>query len=218
MKLVITQSQFNVLVLEEFLKQLNLRISRSINRIIKVTKSYFIDAIHKSKEYISLTEGGIDSLAGEFGFVKGSEKTYIDPVIDHFINSITFDFEPFSYSGNRINGSLEIYGILDDFSDVLDLGTYQSVSSNPNSTGGPVHWLEWLLLKGSEVVVPNYRIQRRDFEKASRSKVALMFKTKNEGGGYTVPNAGVFNDNWISNICDPINDKITALIIKNLED
>lgn len=144
--------------------------------------------IKESYTYNSLISG---SLRGAFGFPVGEEKRIVDPVIEHVVNGMIINVKP------RAIGSKFDVSVRMEF-DFDKSGVFSLEESIIESDGGVVNWVDWLLTKGSSVVVEAYHVVFGNFAESdeSRSKIALMFK----GGSFSVPSkhAGTDGDNFIS--------------------
>jgi hypothetical protein len=82
-------------------------------------------------------------------------------------------------------------GVIDnDDLDLSELGVYTT------ENGDKIHWLYWLLMKGTDVVVPDYNV--KFIQGAGRSHMAIM--VRDDYVGYHVDDqyAGVEGYNWIT--------------------
>lgn len=211
------------LILAEFLKELNSKILLTAPKMIADIKSGAKDFFTASDTYISLTEG---ELRGHFGFVKGQENSYVDPVIITFIDSINYVFKPFRPYRDGASGGLTIRAIESSYRDVLGLpGSVVNNISKRYPNGQTLPWLEWLLLKGvsvpqtsdgpvdGHIVFGDFNLGKDGRPDPSRSKIALMY----QGGSWSVPSehAGVAKDNWATRTV--LNEEFIGMIASVIE-
>lgn len=183
-------------------------VQREINNALVNAQSDVLEYIKKavrrtlesSPEYYSLIEG---DLAFQFGFVKGSEKSYVDPVIDYIVNSITIDVNKFVYD---IGGGYSINLCVLNIDELSQIGKASYISKPSNE---PVEWLNWLLTQGNKIIIQGYFINIGKFApKNSRSTKALMVKSSGRSWGLNtqskVPSelAGTIDNNWVTRAID----------------
>lgn len=101
----------------------------------------------------------------------------------------------------------------------INTGFFISDSGVYLSDGGLVDWLNWLLYRGTDIVVADHSIlysrdAGREFP-TSRSGQAIMIPL----GSYSVPPeyAGTENDNWLTKAMDGIQDYIFELIKREIQ-
>lgn len=160
---------------------------KKLKLVLPSLQGYIRSKLLLSETYYSLTEG---TLKGEFGL--GEEaNSEVSQIVNIIAESLKIRFNRFKFVFPRLTGGLVIYIDLNIYRDLLN----SSFSYVSEKSGSEIKWLEWLLIKGDEIIIQNYHVLFGEFDQ-SRSGMAIMFKN----GVYQVsPNySGTFNDNWIT--------------------
>lgn len=180
-------------------EELNSRAKTKIVPLIKNIKTLTFDAIESQPEIQSLKDG---ILKGAFGIVDSS--IAINNIEQAIINSIDIRFKAFD---NNLNGGVSINIQPSSFSNLLSLQ-----EGFTNYSGGSLHWLEWLLLRGDSVIIVDYQYNPKIG--LGRSNLGNMVV----GGSFRVPPqfSGSENDNFITRALS--NDVIESQISKMLEE
>lgn len=177
-------------------KEINQALNKAKVEVVDYLKRAVRQALEDSPEYKSLING---DLSAQFGFVKGQEQSYVDPVIDYIINSIDVDIDKFKY---EIGGGYSIKLIVVDIDELSFIGkaTYTSSPSGEN-----IEWLNWLLTQGNKIIIQNFYIRFGQFtSKKSRSTRAIMVKKQGASWGINssskVPSglSGTVDNNWFT--------------------
>jgi len=167
--------------------RINKRKDKALDDFKKLTYKFLVN----SPTYESLVSG---DLAFHFGFRKGQEESRLQPILNTFVDSVSYKFKPYSRTG----GSFEFFAIHSDYSDVLSLSEAKIQGKNKDefSVNYPLPWLNWLLLQGDDIIIKDYKIELGVL--ASRSGKAIMVK----GGTWAVPSEfrGTANDNWVTRL------------------
>jgi hypothetical protein len=182
-----------------FYDKVNARINKNKNRALAEFKKLTYDFLVNSPTYESLVSG---DLAFHFGFRKGEEESRLQPILNTFINSVGYEFKPYSEYG----GGFEFFAIDNGYEDVLSLSVAKIQGGSKNGvTEYPLPWLNWLLLQGDRIIVPDHKIKIGAIN-SSRSGKAIMV----EGGSWAVPTlyAGTKDDNWVTKIGTDTNGAI----------
>lgn len=159
------------------------RVLAAKTKIQEMLKTCIAD----TEEYKALQNG---SLVGAFGFPHDSQKR-LDAITNTIAKSIKLTKVPFRYISREIIGGAKVYMIIDDFSDIL--GINEAVITTEK--GEKLPWLEWLLVKGDQYIISDYRIT---FKRGlGRSGLAIMQPSK--GQQWRVDNrySGTLSNNWI---------------------
>lgn len=162
----------------------------------------------KSREYESLLLGPLNA---HFGFEAGSEAGRLDEIIFALANSIVVEHVRVGVRGGDFTGGLRIKAFNGDFQDLLALN-----SAFVQNKGETLPWLEWMLLRGDEIIIADYVINFGDHPR-SRSGDAVMIPK--EGGIWRVPPgvSGTQNKNWITRAVDQSLDFIIQLTTRSIE-
>lgn len=194
-------SSFNKMVSEALAKEMNDLIlnPHAKERFFNQVKQVIMSRIKIAPEYKSLLSSDPQSLHGQLGLqdpVGATEQLF--RIWEREI--LIYPGKVFA-RGSSIYGSISIQAIYADFNDVLNAGYYWSRNKKGEETLIP--WLEWLLLKGKQVIVTShyYGINPR-----YRTRTGLGFMGKrNEGQTQVQPMwrmpqeyAGTIQNNWIT--------------------
>jgi hypothetical protein len=142
-----------------------------------------------SETYESLMRG---ELAGHFGLPVWGRRMMIDNVIQKIGDNIEIDYTPVRVRAGGFIGGAEIGVLVKDFSDILAM----MEASVDTEKGQILPWLEWLLIRGDQIIISEYEI---NFISAQgRSAKAIM--VKNNSAVWRVPPeySGVMGDNWLT--------------------
>lgn len=165
----------------------------------------FHEEIRKSDTYRSLMTSAERSLAADFGFNKGRESVYVDPVVNEWESQRkVLENLPFAIRGGVPYGRLKMGFVESDLSKVLGLKLSWYYSKNAKTgEGSRVDWLSWLLTEGDKIF-PNYFIMYKEFgvDSRSRSKEAVMIKTPKRVWQVNPVYSGIVGNNWISKVLD----------------
>lgn len=134
-------------------KKINEAISVQVNNLLSSNKSKIINEIlsfipkwiNNQPEVQALLS---KNLTGEFGF-NTSPSNIVNAIISAVSSSISINFK--KYNKNLTGGGLELSIQQNDFANLLALPQGHTIYS-----GGDLHWLEWMLLRGDQIVVVGY--------------------------------------------------------------
>ena len=158
--------------------------------------------------------GGILKLQFGLGV---NESAQLDQILQAWKDSVIVDVGNVNLGIKGINCKINIYAIEASFQDVLTIGTYVSQPESKKyymPGGGPkskgpqrIPWLEWLLLKGSQIIIEGY-VPKKMETKYGRTKKALMVSSKTKS--FSVPEAhqGTAENNFITR---ELNNKMVEL-------
>ena len=178
---------------KEIAKNINIGISEYINNKITQQLSFMTKEIigvipswvSVQPEILSLLSQDEMSLAGQFGIAGGTDGI-VNSIVSSIANSISIKFVKFN---NNLKGGLEFYIQPDNFSNLLGLPQGHVVYS-----GGDLHWLDWLLIRGDQIIISNY--QYNPSTGFGRSGLGNMIG----GNSFRVPPAfaGTKNNNFVT--------------------
>lgn len=195
------------LILSNLKDQINKSINKALPSIEKDIKIIVKEALISEPEYSSLKAG---TLRAELGIANVSD---VDNVIDAMVDTLTIDNKPLSVRSSGISGGFILTMIKSD--DISGIIYSDSANVIDNERGYSLPWLEWLLLKGNEVLVQNYSVNYTNSSR-SRSGMALMIESDQN---WRVPAAfaGKLNDNWTTRAISKIESQIIKIIQTNIE-
>lgn len=207
LRLLSSNREISQLILENISTYLNPRLDRALVNIQNNLSILVADALRSEPEYQSLLSG---QLKAELGI---PDTDMIESVVVALSQAININKKPISIKTNGISGGFTINMIKSN-----DLsGVIKNAAASINVTEGSIPWLEWLTLKGNEILVKDY-IVKLGPNPNSRSGMAIM--KGSVGDAWRVPPmfAGTENNNWITRAISRIENNIYDLIIKSIED
>ena len=171
---------------EAIAQAINNKIAKSQNKIVADCKSAASSWILSQPEIQSLSSLSPDSLAGQLGIPQALIANIINSIQNAVVNSISIKF--IKYSKN-LKGGLEIYFQPSDFINLLSLPAGHVIYK-----GGDLHWLDWLLKRGDNVIVANYQYNPQTG--LGRSGLGNMIV----GGSFRIPPqfSGTDSNNFIT--------------------
>ena len=220
LKLLTTDQQFTTRLLQSYRSALIKRFHnpRFMRHVEETTMFTLYESIKRTDTYASMLQFD-GQLRVELGVADSD--TVMESLITDWVNSISVRLRQPRIVGGQLRGALlEIQGVQADYRDVLSQG-YASYVTKPKSDKQPVviPWLEWLLTKGTEILVlshipfspPKY------VTKASRTQSnVIMRKTKGQGWGVPVEFAGTTEGNFITEAIDKAMPVIHKRLIRSL--
>lgn len=209
--------KFSINILEnnsKISKQILQEIKNKIDKVIKAAlpnisneiKLLISEALKNQPEYSSLMTG---TLKAEFGIADAGS---VITVIDSLIETLSTKYNGIKISERGLSGGFILTMMKsDDMNGVI----FSEAAKVFDSEGYSLPWLEWLLLKGNEIIVKNYEVVYGSFN-YSRSGMAIM---KPSSGSWRVSTqfSGTEQDNWTTRAINSVEDNIYNIIQKNIE-
>ena len=187
------------------LAQMQKSFRLATDNISKQLPTVVLNGIKAQPEYNALRSG---DLMYEFGLVNPASK--VDAILDVWASNIEILYLPPKLQGYQVVAVYDIGMIKSDYNDVLSLPSAQQVIKD-----GSLPWLEWLLIRGGDVLVPNYSVQLGPSD-YSRTGGAIMVEGSKD---YRVDAryAGDIGNNWITRTATSIDREIKQLITNSLK-
>lgn len=183
--------------------QINNILSKNSNKLLQDIKSLIPSWINQQPEIQALTS---QELIGAFG-ITISSASIIDAIIGSVVNSTSLSIK--KYNNKLQGGGFELNIQPDNFANLLGLPQGHTIYS-----GGDLHWLDWMLNKGDEIIVVGYQYEPKSG--IGRSKLGHMIKGRN----FRVPPqySGTSDNNFITRALSGIEreKEITKLFEKML--
>jgi len=205
-QLLETTTEITKLILEQIKDYLEPRLDKAAINIQNEIKTLLANALRQEPEYQSLISG---QLKAELGI---PDSSYIDNIIIALVNTLQFTKNSLIVKNSGLAGGFKLTMIKSE-----DLGgVINNTLASIDSFGGKVPWLEWLTLKGNEILVKDYKVQFGS-SPYSRSGMAIMIQAS--GSSWRVPAqfTGTQNNNWITRAIERIENNVYDLIIKSIE-
>lgn len=167
-------------------QEVNVLLFQKKSRIENECKKLVSGWILSQPEIRSLTSSTPNSLSGQFGLYPGSDELAVDNIISAVENSISTKL---TRVNDKLIGGLEVYFQPDNFANLLGLS-----SGHVYYADGDLHWLDWLLTEGDNIIVVNYSYNPATG--LGRSGLGNMQKT----GSFRVPPeySGTKENNFIT--------------------
>ena len=189
LKLVTTPSQFAATVKFLAAKPIDRILTKARPAIQNRISNLLRTAIEASETIQSLKDG---KLQVDFGLTDGAASAAVANIVNAILSSVNVFFQK-SRRGRTL-GRLVIQ---------IDPATVSAVVQTSsggiyNSNGHQITWLDWLMTKGTQVVVEDFEVVSTvDYNERSRSGGGFMFPT---GGVFRVDPefAGTAGDNFIT--------------------
>lgn len=206
LKLLDSDSDIEKKVNAALSKQLNQILLTSQNKILNSVSSLIPSWINKQPEIQALLSG---ELIGQFG-ITYSPSSIVSSIISAVVNSTSIKFR--KYNERLVGGGLEISIQPDDFNNLLALSIGHTIYKEISSSGD-LHWLQWMLLRGNEIIVVGYQYNPRTG--LGRTGLGNMIS----GAGFRVPPqySGTKENNFITrSLIGPEQEKDISSIFKNI--
>jgi len=172
LKLVTTPSQFAATVLFLATKPIDRILTKARPAIQNRISNLLRTAIETSKTIQSLKGG---KLQVDFGLTDGAASEATADIVNAVVSSVNVFFQK-SRRGKTL-GNLVIQIDPATVSAVVQASPHGIYNSNEHQ----ITWLDWLMTRGTKVVVEDFEVVSTDYDDKSRS-----------GGGLMVPTGGVF--------------------------
>lgn len=196
-------------ILGELARELEKRVYNTfrLNKLLHEVKYYLQQFIEIQPEYLELKGG---ELRAELGI---ADTDAIDKIIRIWIRGIELSSSRPKIVGAKIYGSITIFGIPQDYSDVFG----SSAASYITEKGAEIPWLKWLLTGGNETFVVGYNVAHSPrFVDFSRTGDAIMIHSK---GDWRIPSEfqGVEGNNFITKAIAQALPSIEQIFIQNIQ-
>lgn len=210
MRYKVTLLESNKDISDQILQSISYHVSSTIDKIIPTLsskiKSIVQVALESEPEYSSLKNG---DLRKQFGI---SNTSNVDIVIKNLVSTLQIIKNPINFSSTGIKGGFKLTMIpSSDFGGVLG---DDSASVVDGERGYSLPWLEWLLLKGNDILVRNYSVRYGSYSQ-SRTGEAIMVKDETN---WRVPPEyiGTITNNWTTRAMDRVANDIETIIQSTL--
>jgi hypothetical protein len=182
----------------------NKEINNSRVEILQKCQSLINGWILSQPEIISLNSSSPDSLAGQFGLLPGQAASATSSIINAVKDSITVKIAKFN---NKLQGGITVEFQPSNFLNILNIPQGHTTIS-----GGDLHWMDWLLRRGDNIIIVNYQYDPKSG--VGRSGLGHMIG----GGAFRVPPqfSGTETDNFITRaLVGPTQELEIAAILKS---
>lgn len=205
LEIIDTADSFHKSVIMAICIELNYKLADVADRIRDEVAKNIKPVFENTEEYLLLTTD--KDIMADIGLEHGKEKEILDKIIQRVADSIQVKFNHFLPVGNNISGSIDIFILISDFSDVLDLPEAKIKSEN-----GTDDWLKWILIDGPSIRIDNYHVE---YGKHGRSGLGHMVLS----GVWTLDKRlqGTKSKNWLTNALDKNESMVRDIISDAVE-
>lgn len=190
---------------KETLKKVMSNINKITNNSKSKISSIILSALNNSSTVQSLLSG---KLRDDFGLFGNVVDVTISNIVKHISENIKLQVNQSTTAGSILVISVEL--LPGDFNKIVSLP-----GGSIPSRGGPVDWLEWLLTKGTQVVVADYWIytNAKGFTRSGGSSIMKKIESTPRDPFRVDPNyAGTPDDNFITRSLEPFHKDIISVI------
>lgn len=206
LRLLETDSQISKLIMKEIKTTIDNVVDKAIPDISKEIKELIAESLRGQPEYSSLMAG---TLRAELGI---PDSNLINSVIQALIETLDVKKNTITITNNGLTGGFLLTMMKSD-----DMGgvIYSNISYVNDPKGYSLPWLEWLLFKGNEILVRNYKVSYTP-SPYSRSGMAIMTPSSDS---WRVPEqfTGTEDNNWTTRAINSVEDSVYKIIQKNIE-
>jgi hypothetical protein len=185
---------------------LNGMLTRSAAKIALKLKAMIRKAIQLTPEYQSINGG---RLQAELGL---ADPKKLDQIIDLWVDSVKVEVKRVRFGRNKITGGFRITAIEQDWSDAL-----ANPASKQQIKDGELPWLEWMLIRGDQVIVRDYDVSFNP-KAARRGRTGRGLMVKGKGRRWRVPPqfSGTPRRNFVTRALDSIQRQVETMITKEV--
>lgn len=196
-------------------KNMNKRFRTIIPQIKSEIKpkisNIILNQLNKSDTVQSLLSG---KLKDDFGLFGNVAKVTLTNIIIEISEGIELNIESSQKSGSIITTTLDILPY-SDFDKIISVagGSFPSM-------GGNVDWLEWLLTRGTQVVIGDYWIfpYAKGKTRSGGNSIMKMIESKPRRPFRVDPNyAGTIEDNFITRAVESVRDDISKVLLEAVD-
>lgn len=211
MKLSLTIQESNAYIRQQILENLSIEINNTINRSMPTIQNNTINIINNTlkqePEYASLKNG---KLHYEFGI---SDSSAVDDIVDKLSKTVNIHNRAIKITNMGLSGGFDVTAIENEnFNGLLQ---DPSAIVQDDVRGYTLPWLEWILLRGNEVIVRSFDV-KLGANPNSRTGNAIMIESNR---GWRVPSefAGNNLNNWTTRAIERCENELLKMIQQTIE-
>lgn len=212
-------SQFKTNIIFALAEKVDQIIRSKIPRIEIFARETLKAELNKSETVSSLL-GGV--LQADFGLTDSMAIEAVDSIVDYLTSNIQVVYTKSRKPGDLLASFTLVLLPDPEVYNHIKNGSY--ISNGYWVTGygidGTINWLEWLMTRGTEVVITNFYVYYE--EGAGRSNQAIMVYTDKGGpvrsGGFMVDpeHSGTLEDNFITRVINKVVPELRAFITREI--
>ena len=184
---------------QDLKRQLNRAILEELNRIFdgafrsveSIIQQSFRDAMKGEIEYLSLMGSGPESLKGHFGIANSQD---VEDVVTAISSIIRIDVGKLRMLKGEIKVKFTVS--LDNIRKIVEGLVDVGLGGHLTEKGTEIPWIEWLILRGNQIIIREYDVFFRSG--AGRSRQAIMVGGRKKRWRVPPMFQGTANNNWIT--------------------
>lgn len=200
-KILESNAKIQELIYSAIASEANAKVKKNAPKTRDNIKSMIPKWIFEQPEMQSLLSGGSGSLTAQFGIPIGEAQSIVQAIGGAVANAMTIDIDP--VNKKTLTGGIEFRIQPTTYNNLLDL----DIAKVTTKKGQTLEWLDWLLLKGTQMIVMGYTYEPGT---GGRSGGGTM----TGGGSWRVPPqyAGVSSDNFITRALSGRDSQLTMAL------
>jgi len=200
LEIVESNRQITKLIYDAIAKEVNPRVKKNAPKVRDNIKALIPKWIAEQPEMQSIATGGPESLAAQFGLPMGSRQLIVDSIGTSVANSMTIEIKPLD---KKLSGSIQFMIQPKTYNNLLE----QSLAKVTTKKGTILDWLDWLLLRGTQMIIMGYTYEPGT---GGRSGGGTM----TGGGNWRVPPqySGTIDDNFITRALSGKDQELTSAL------
>ncbi len=200
LKIVESNKQITRLIYDAIAKEVNPRVKKNAPKVRDNIKALIPKWIAEQPEMQSIATGGSQSLAAQFGLPTGSRQLIVDSIGTSVANSMTIEIKPLD---KNLSGSIQFMIQPITYNNLLE----QSLAKVTTKKGTILEWLDWLILRGTQMIIMGYTYEPGTGGRSGGGTMA-------GGGSWRVPPqySGTINDNFITRALSGKDRELTSAL------
>jgi len=149
-KILESDRQIQTMIHGAIADEVNKRVKKRASIVRDRIKQMIPKWISSQPEMQSISTGGVNSLAAQFGIRPANADGIVKGIYTAVSNAIIVDLKP--VDRRTLKGGVEFSIQPANFNNLLSL----ELGFTNTAKGQRLHWMDWLLLRGSEMIVLGY--------------------------------------------------------------
>lgn len=195
-------------ILFELAPQVDAAFKKAGPKITTQVKALLRERLLTSETMISLLSG---KLKADFGLTNQRASSAAIEIVEAVVSQMHTGYNKTKHGADNLTWSIYVH-----LTPSIDYVLQRVSDGSYLSRGGDVDWLEWLLTRGSEIVIGDFQVEYGRFSFfRSRSGEAIMV----EGDSFRVDPefAGTIEDNFITRTIQGASEEIAAVFTNNIK-